>query len=202
MRKKSHISLAGCLVRGLELEELRQHRKAFCLGSILPDLNPRMLTVPHEYDGTYGPLKDMVRQTLCDAAARGWESERVFWRRAGVIMHYLADYFTYPHNTSFAGNLRDHCAYENRMKHCMRVLVRMPKGREIFREGRQIAEGIGSCAELFAYISRSHRAYLRERRHTPESDCERILLLCAAALSALLELREAERQSEEDAMCA
>ena len=34
MRKKSHISLAGYLVREMNLEEFDRHKKAFYLGSI------------------------------------------------------------------------------------------------------------------------------------------------------------------------
>ena len=49
MRKKSHISLAGYLVREMNLEEFDRHKKAFYLGSILPDLTPKMITSPHEF---------------------------------------------------------------------------------------------------------------------------------------------------------
>ena len=37
MRKKSHISLATYLIGELESEQLDRHKKAFYLGSILPD---------------------------------------------------------------------------------------------------------------------------------------------------------------------
>lgn len=201
MRKKTHISVAGYLVRGLGLEELRRHKKAFCLGSILPDLNPKMFAEPHEYNGTFKPLKELMRQIL-DDTSQGEENERVIWRRAGVVMHYLADYFTYPHNTSFLGNLKDHCMYESRMKCHMRVLVWMPEGRKIFEEAQKAAEEIVSRAELYAYIARAHRSYMREPAHTPESDCRQILMLCATVLNALSELIQTERQGEAEELCA
>lgn len=201
MRKKSHISLARYLVRGLGIEELRQHRKAFCLGSILPDLNPKMLAVPHEYDGTFGALQELIRQILDDTSQEE-ERERVLWRRTGVVMHYLADYFTYPHNSSFEGSLKDHCLYESRMKCHMRVLVWMPEGRAIFGKAREAAAEIGSRGELFAYIAGTHRDYMGEKNHTPESDCRRILMLCATVLHAFTELIAEERRSEAERLCA
>lgn len=193
MRKKSHISLARYLIRGLGLEELRHHKNAFCLGSVLPDLNPKMFAVPHDYDGTFENLKELIHQTL-NEAAQGEESRRLLWRRAGVIMHYLADYFTYPHNASYEGNLKDHCMYESRMKCHMRVLVWMPEGRMIFEDARENAERIGSREELFAYIARTHGAYMRELTHSPERDCRQILTLCATVLNVFSDLITLERK--------
>ena len=30
----------------------------------------------------------------------------------GVIIHYIADYFTFPHNDHYPGNVKDHCYYD------------------------------------------------------------------------------------------
>ena len=112
MRKKSHISLAMYLVRELKLESLIKHKKAFCLGAILPDLTPKMITSPHEFETSYENMKDFVRNIFAENADSEWK-ERVLWRRIGVALHYMADYFTFPHNTSFSGSLKDHCMYES-----------------------------------------------------------------------------------------
>ena len=202
MRKKSHVALARYLVRGLGSEELSRHRKAFCLGSILPDLNPKMFKVPHEYDTTFELFRDLCRQTLYEAAEAGEENERVLWRRMGVAMHYLADYFTYPHNASFTGSLKDHCMYESELKYRMRVLVWMPEGREIFARAKDTADEIGSLEELFGYIMRMHRKYMRFPIHTPETDCRQILELVATAMAVLVGQIDLRRQEETEAMCA
>ena len=34
----------------------------------------------------------------------------------GVIIHYIADYFTFPHNDHYPGNVKDHCYYERDLK--------------------------------------------------------------------------------------
>ena len=41
--------------------------------------------------------------------------ERVFWRRLGEIFHYIADYFTFPHNKTFTGSLVEHNSYEKEL---------------------------------------------------------------------------------------
>ena len=37
------------------------------------------------------------------------KNQRAFMRHLGEVIHYLADYFTFPHNTIYPGNLKDHC---------------------------------------------------------------------------------------------
>ena len=120
MRKKSHISLAMYLVREFKMEGLEKHKKAFCFGSILPDLTPKMVTSPHEFESTYDDMQDFVRYIFTEGIDEEWK-ERVLWRRMGVVLHYIADYFTYPHNTSFEGTLKDHCRYESEMKYYRRA---------------------------------------------------------------------------------
>ena len=36
-------------------------------------------------------------------------------RDLGQIIHYTADYFTFPHNKHYTGNLKDHCVYEKHL---------------------------------------------------------------------------------------
>ena len=57
VRKKSHILLARYLADQMPANEsLQSHRKAFCLGNILPDIQPSFVTKRHEYFGTFeGP---------------------------------------------------------------------------------------------------------------------------------------------------
>lgn len=194
MRKKSHISLAGYLVRELGLEELANHKMAFYLGSILPDLNPGMVREPHEFSVTYGKLQESIYQVIEDGAKDDYK-ERVMWRRLGVIMHYLADYFTFPHNTSYEGNLKDHCLYERDMKYWMRDYVRTPEAMVIFRRQRTEAAKIRDVDELFGYIEDTHWEYMRAS-HTAEDDCRWILSLCSTVLIAVAAMiREGQKAS-------
>lgn len=196
MRKKSHISLAMYLVRELKLEGLEKHKKAFCLGSILPDLTPKMVTSPHEFESTYGDLQDFIRYIFTEGIDNEWK-ERVLWRRLGVVLHYMADYFTFPHNTSFEGTLTDHCMYESEMKYYLRAYVWTSEARRIFQEAGRRAKGITSLDALFAYVEASHRRYMKEERHSAEADCRQILAVCATAFVVLVEMAYAEHMVEE-----
>ena len=59
MRKKSHISLAQFIVKNSDSLELNQHKKAFYLGSILPDCKPSFLTEKHQFNGTFEKVQDI-----------------------------------------------------------------------------------------------------------------------------------------------
>ena len=186
MRKKSHISLAMYLARELKLEALDRHKKAFCLGSILPDLTPKMITSPHEYETSYGDMRKFVQDIFTEGIDNEWK-ERVLWRRIGVVLHYMADYFTFPHNTSFDGNLKDHCMYESEMKYYLREYVRTPEAKRIFQAARKAAQEIDSLDELFAYIQESHAGYM-QREHSVDSDCRQILMMCATSFVVMAEM--------------
>lgn len=190
MRKKSHISLAGYLVKELRLQELIKHKKAFYLGSILPDLNPKMVKEPHEIETSFEKFKDSVRQLIQDAG-NGTCKERVLWRRAGMVIHYLADYFTFPHNATYDGNLKDHCVYEGDMKYQMREYVRTPEAKMIFRDQKEQAFQISSEDALFAYIQEAHACYLTEK-HSVVEDCRWILEMSAVVLVAMLRMMKEE----------
>ncbi len=79
--------------------------------------------------------------TLLQDAGTGDYKERVLFRRMGVVMHYLADYFTFPHNVTYGGSLKDHCLYERDMKYALRSYVRTSEAQQIFR---LLADAAGS----------------------------------------------------------
>ena len=119
MRKKSHISLAKYIVDSLEEQDLVKHKKAFYLGSILPDCKPSFLTVKHEMEGTFPKLQQDLKRLL-ELQRTSQINMRVFYRNLGEVIHYIADYFTFPHNPHYTGNLKDHCVYEKHLKYSLR----------------------------------------------------------------------------------
>ena len=106
MRKKSHISLAKYLVEDIAAPDLLAHRKAFYLGSILPDCKPSFLTQRHEFGETFGLVTDEIRR-LSESRRQETMNLRAYMRHLGEVIHYIADYFTFPHNSTYEGNLKD-----------------------------------------------------------------------------------------------
>jgi len=183
MRKKSHISLARFLVNGLENEILSRRWKAFYMGSLLPDCTPSFLTVRHEYDETIGLVEEKLRH-LVELREKSKEDTFRYMLDLGQVFHYLADYFTFPHNHHYPGNLKDHCCYENDLKFGLRSYIR--EGNAVFyAESRQ---KIHSVEDILNYIQACHKEYT-ERLHNVEEDCEYITRVCSQVLTGLWQLK-------------
>ncbi|MBS6397818.1 MAG: zinc dependent phospholipase C family protein [Clostridiales bacterium] len=185
MRKKSHISLAGFLVKGLENDVLSRRWKAFYVGSLLPDCRPSFLTVRHEYDETFEMVENKIRR-LIEQQGKFQQDSMRFMIDLGQVFHYIADYFTFPHNSHYPGNLKDHCVYEEYLKLELRSYIR--EGNAVFHsEG---AKRLTSVEDILSYIKRSHAEYMK-KLHSVEEDCEYITRVCSQVLTAMSRLMDA-----------
>jgi len=172
LRKKSHILLARYLADQMTASEsLQSHRKAFCLGSILPDIKPSFITKRHEFYGTFHEVQEKLKVLVEDGTDR--YKERVFWRRMGEIFHYIADYFTFPHNRTFTGTLVEHNSYEKELKNQLKSYIR--NGDADQYAGYAIR--FTSFGQLTEYIQDKHAVYLKKERNISD-DIRYILNVC------------------------
>lgn len=182
LRKKSHISLAKYIVEDIKVPELEAHRKAFYLGSILPDCKPSFLTRRHEFGETFG----IVTRQICELSKKDvWENQnlRVYMRHLGEVIHYIADYFTFPHNTNYEGNFKDHCYYEKALKFRLREYV---TSGEAFREGIE-ARRFATPEAIVSFVKSVHQEYLSRKRNV-EEDCRYIVRVCCQVVQGILGL--------------
>jgi hypothetical protein len=184
MRKKSHISLANYLLKSMEYEELMNHKKSFYIGSILPDCVPSFITRKHNIEATFEILKEEIIKITdnydIDKGMTGYYS-----RHLGVITHYIADYFTYPHNNIFTGNLKDHCSYENDLKFALRSYV---KSKEAVKE-REKSLCLKTVEDILTFIKKMHQEYLNAIK-VLKVDCMYIVELCHKVVDAILQIFE------------
>ena len=182
MRKKSHISLARFLVRKAGDDVLRRRWKAFYVGSLLPDCRPSFLTVRHEYEETFDLVERKIRSLTEDAGRRPEDSMR-YMIDLGQIFHYIADYFTFPHNSNYPGSLKDHCVYEKYLKFGLRAYIRERAYALCVDE----KERLYSVEDILDYIRRNHQEYMEVYRSV-EEDCEYITRVCLQVLAAMVYL--------------
>ena len=180
LRKKSHILVARYLADQMPAtKSLQSHRKAFCLGSILPDIKPSFLTKKHEYFGTFEEIQGKMKALIDNDPKES--KERVYWRRFGEVMHYMADYFTFPHNKNFTGNLYEHNKYEKHLKnHLKRYIESGAADRMVI-----LPVNFGSFRELVEYIGNAHERYLLKERNIAE-DVQYILRICSHVIHGIL----------------
>lgn len=111
MRKKSHISLARYIVANTEDEGLKKHWLSFYIGSVLPDCKPSFIYKRHEITGTFPKLRKDIDALIHGKEKRFPKRKRMYYMNLGEITHYVADYFTFPHNKIYPGGFKEHCAY-------------------------------------------------------------------------------------------
>ena len=182
MRKKSHVLLAVYLVNNLNIEELAAHRKAFYLGSILPDCRPSFVTTPHCYTRTIGLVREKIGKIIEESSIEG-ELTSVFCRKLGEISHYLADYFTFPHNENFEGTVKEHCIYEGNLKTALENYIENGQVKEEKRERGRFR----SLDDLMEFIDGVYKEYCRVKRCVAE-DCVYIVSIVSMVIEGIINL--------------
>lgn len=192
MRKKSHISLARYMVEHLGDEELKKHKFSFYLGSILPDIKPSFLYKRHEISETFPTVRRwIVRLSEEEKKKREKKRGKKYYMDLGQLSHYLADYFTFPHNLTYAGGLKDHCSYEEKLKHDLKAYLASSKAAET----RVKEENFHNVEALCNFIEKTHADYLK-RKHNVEDDIRHIIAVNNSTLQGVLQLFAEKRAAK------
>lgn len=180
MRKKSHISLAKYLMNNMKVQALHHHKKAFYIGSILPDLKPSFLTKRHTIEDTFEILIDEIKKVTVEYDIhKGINS--YYARHLGVITHYLSDYCTFPHNSIFDGSITEHVYYEKELKYSLKEYV----NREDTKRERELNQRLLSLEDIIKLIKKTHKEYLKAIKVVHE-DIRYIIELCYRVVDAIL----------------
>lgn len=184
VRKKSHILLARCLADQMPKSELQSHRKAFCLGSVLPDLRPSFLTTKHEFNVNFDSVTDKIKKLTadCDTDER---NARVYWRQLGEVTHHVADYFTFPHNDTYEGTLLEHGQYEAELKRDLKTYIK--KGDAVSNCRKEVK--FQSFEHIVSFIKRVHEIYIMRERNVQE-DIQFIITVCYQVMQGMIRLLE------------
>ena len=108
METKDHLYLARLITSAADLGG-RLKNSAFEYGCISPDINPLTYIKGHTYSATIS----YVKNTLTRLHSRLKSPMDYF--DIGRAMHFIGDYFTFPHTPLFNGSLSAHIAYERRL---------------------------------------------------------------------------------------
>lgn len=182
MRKKSHISLAKGVINGLDIKDRINHRLSFYIGSIWPDCIPSFITRRHCIEDTFDIFNKNMEKFVKKFNSNKDMSIRSTWRM-GVMLHYIADYFTFPHNKNYTGNLKDHCVYEEELKHCMYKYVDNINADK-YQNTKVVLSDLNSISD---YIKEKHAQYKLSGSNV-EKDCKYSVLACMCVMASLLNI--------------
>ena len=113
MNKASHIFLGKLLCERLKDNYgIFLNTGSFLLGNILPDFSPKFLVKPHYLKNYRLYLINKIQNILDDKQTSAVFGKR-YSRDLGIICHYYADFFCFPHSPIYTGDLVGHVKYEN-----------------------------------------------------------------------------------------
>ena len=95
----------------------------------------------------------------------------------------MADYFTFPHNKTYEGNLAAHNSYEAELKNRLRECILSGAADSQLEEAKQFE----SFEELVEYIRERHAYYLESPRCIAD-DIRFILRVCYQVVQGIFQL--------------
>lgn len=173
--------MAKFINQSMKIHNLHKHRRAFYIGSILPDCTPSFFTRKHTMAESYEKLQQEIRMITEDYKKKGIGT--YFFRHLGIITHYLADYCTYPHNESFDGGFIDHCSYEKKLKFALRKYFHEERDSDMDNQG------VNSLEDIFSLIERIHDRYM-DTVSELDVDCHYSVALCHQVVDSILQMSE------------
>lgn len=166
METKNHWHLAKFICSE---RSFKKYKKQFMLGNIMPDINLFTYLQGHTYKESISMLYTNTKSLI----------EKKFWNSTsfyhlGVILHYVADYFTFPHNVTFTGTLKEHCTYERRLHTYFLQFLQSKK--QNYMSLQKSLFHICSITDLFTLLEEKHHEYL-SMMPSFQTDCQYIFSL-------------------------
>ena len=170
METKDHLTLARLITASNENFDRSSKKIAFETGCISPDINVVTYINGHTYSGTI----NYVRKTLTKLSGKLHKASDFF--ELGRAMHFVADYFTFPHSPNFKGTLKEHVDYESVLHKYIENNLTVDYPDERFRS---------ICGKkTTAFVDAAHTKYLG-LKNSVKTDWDYIRFVCSEVTYAL-----------------
>ncbi len=180
MKKKDHRALGEFLLNSEERQTVlrsKLHQRLFLLGCVSPDFIPftyfRGLPKSRALLGHNARYSSKYIQKRLNRFQRNglyhWWDMFCF----GMLMHYMADSFTFPHAEAYDGNMNGHRKYE---------VALHGRFSEYLKHCKQHFEAKNESLSLF--FAQKRKAY-ENGAHSFEDDCRYIVEICQAVFDRI-----------------
>lgn len=108
MKKRTHLLVCKYFIKDTDIPKIDKLWLYF--GSVKPDLTIMCLLKPHRYNFRFNDVDKLFLKI--NDSNKNW----LFYYRVGVLSHFLADFFTSPHNRKgLKGFCFNHRNYESKL---------------------------------------------------------------------------------------
>ena len=168
MDKKGHAYIAGFIRDNIKILDNKDYGWDCLFGSLTPDFRLSFIKIRHTKDNTLEIFKDKMVYISNNFN----EINKDFSNKISEAIHYICDFFTYPHNPNrFNGNFFDHIFYERR-QHI--EVLKYIKDKEYLKDYEKFKFDDCNLEDVFNKINTYHLDYLKQRPSI-ENDCKYIL---------------------------
>lgn len=162
MRTADHMNLSRYIMDHMDDGASKLQKAAFIFGSIEPDIN--MLTYfrgsihgeeklrGHNYENVQKYMEKLTNKLTKKLEKGGMGTIRQSFL-LGKLVHYVADSFTYPHNSLFPGNLKEHCQYETELHDYVNQMISSDNVN---------LDSIDDGIDIVEYLEEIHYRYVSE----------------------------------------
>lgn|SRR5574344_355427 len=177
MQSIDHLLLAKELIKYDPIFKIKKYRRAFIIGSVEPDFNPfSYLRGTLHYQSLRGHNNPNTTKYI-EKEIKIYENKAlktVFdYFKLGVLIHYLADSFTYPHNIKFKGTIKDHLIYEDNLHYSFLKYLNNSNTYEYHKHN------------FLEFLRKYHQKYLN-KKPSYKNDALHIIKSCECLMSVML----------------
>ncbi len=169
--------------------------KQLIIGSVKPDRSSLFLSHPHFWNYSKNFVYKRIKKLSHKKIVSGKKNKK-FSMELGIVLHYIADFFTAVHNIS-PNKVLEHMAYEEKLHKAFLEQITVEKVKQYARSALLLnpERKLENCiAEL-----RIRHAVYKPSRDNPDNDIREILnasfLVLSFVLGAVLEEKEMKKKA-------
>jgi hypothetical protein len=125
-----------------------------------PDFLPKLIAIPHYKNESFGIVSDMILALQNTPLPVNSKQLKHFSAELGVVLHYVTDYFCYPHNNESIDKMPLHFFYELNLDRELRKYL--SSHLEVINNNLDFKAYNNKNVSLIDFIELKHRQYMKE----------------------------------------
>lgn len=175
-----HGKFGNILGKDIKKKGYRIHVGYFTFGNMLPDLSPYYRFSSHEKETNFRDVIKLMEELIFKNHILSLKSISI---KLGMVVHYLCDFFTFPHNKGFNESIIKHEFYEQTQR-----IQMWSKLEKIWDEySRETSVNLRTFEDIINYIEDMHLIY-NNNISSKERDIYFMSILSRVICYSLLEL--------------
>lgn len=129
-------------------------------GCMKPDFYPKLMAIPHYKNESFEIISQMILSLQNTKLPVSPKQIRHFSNELGVILHFITDYFCYPHNNQVLDKLPAHLIYEINLHKELKKYI--SSSSEVLDINLNVEDYSNLNTSLIYFIEGKHKQYMED----------------------------------------